>query len=146
MLNWIPGPRLEQSITWRQGMHTEEFQKEMLVRRDNTYNLEFSSTSFCEEKKKKRRRRGRKVNRPDFCHELSKVISGKTFAANRYNTCAAQSFVLRFLGHSIVHLHQLLSNQTVFNFTHNRTCIGTYGFESQFLQSYSSCSVNKTQE
>lgn len=34
-------------------MHTEEFQKEMLVRRDNTYNLEFSSTSFCEEKKKR---------------------------------------------------------------------------------------------
>lgn len=69
-------------------MHTEEFQKEMLVRRDNMYNLEFSSTSFCEEKK--RRRRGRKVNRSDFCHEINKAISGKTFAANRYNICAAQ--------------------------------------------------------
>ena len=33
-------------------MHTQEFQKEVLVTRDNMYNLELSSTSFCEEKKR----------------------------------------------------------------------------------------------
>lgn len=56
--------------------HTQGFQKEMLVTRDNMYNLELSSTSFCKErkKKKKRRRRGTKVSRPDFCHEFCKMI------------------------------------------------------------------------
>lgn len=54
-------------------MHTQGFQKEMLVTRDNMYNLELSSTSFCKERKKKKREEGEEQKLVDQIFAMSSV-------------------------------------------------------------------------
>lgn len=64
-------------------MHTQQFQKGMLVRRDNMYNLELSSTSFCEEKKREEGGEQKLIDRISAMRSVKwfqKV--GQTFAAS----------------------------------------------------------------
>lgn len=54
-------------------MHTQGFQKEMPVTRDNMYHLELSSTSFCKERNKNKREEGEEQKLVDQISAMSSV-------------------------------------------------------------------------